>query len=279
MAKYRRPPFAYYGGKQSVLEHIIPYIPGHECYVEPFAGGASVYFAKSPAPTNVLNDANERLTSFYRTVKDPTKAREVAKRLQGTLYARSEYEAARVINRAALSDYDELTRAWAVVLGYCMSYGAKWDSGFNCSASPSRFISNCEGWKDVSDSFLNRVELLRQVIIENRDALKVIQTYDRNHTFFFVDPPYIGTNCQGLGDYTESDYVSLINLLSTIKGKFMLTSYENPVLNEAISNHRWNIRSLKKCTNLLAAEKYNLINKTRIECFVTNYKEPIPQLF
>ena len=42
-------PISYYGGKQSMLKHILPLIPPHQLYTEAFCGGAAVLFAKRPA--------------------------------------------------------------------------------------------------------------------------------------------------------------------------------------------------------------------------------------
>ena len=44
-----RTPVTYYGGKQRMLNEILPKIPVHACYVEPFFGGGAVFFAKPPS--------------------------------------------------------------------------------------------------------------------------------------------------------------------------------------------------------------------------------------
>ena len=36
-----RTPITYYGGKQTMLKHILPLIPSHTLYTEPFWGGRS----------------------------------------------------------------------------------------------------------------------------------------------------------------------------------------------------------------------------------------------
>lgn len=35
-------PISYYGGKQTLLKHILPLIPSHKLYTEAFCGGAAV---------------------------------------------------------------------------------------------------------------------------------------------------------------------------------------------------------------------------------------------
>ena len=49
-------PISYYGGKQSMLKHILPIIPKHSNYVEPFFGGGAVFWAKDPKATEIIND-------------------------------------------------------------------------------------------------------------------------------------------------------------------------------------------------------------------------------
>ena len=64
-----RPALIYYGGKQNMLSHILPLIPKHKCYVEPFCGGAAVFFAKDKSSNEILNDNNNNLINFYRILK------------------------------------------------------------------------------------------------------------------------------------------------------------------------------------------------------------------
>jgi DNA adenine methylase len=43
--------------------------PAHVCYVEPFAGGAAIFFMKEPSECEVLNDVNGELVNLYRVVQ------------------------------------------------------------------------------------------------------------------------------------------------------------------------------------------------------------------
>ena len=43
-------------GKRNVVARLLPLIPPHKTYVEPFVGSAAVFFGKEPADVSVLND-------------------------------------------------------------------------------------------------------------------------------------------------------------------------------------------------------------------------------
>ena len=54
-------PISYYGGKQKMLKHILPLIPQHHLYVEPFFGGGAVFWAKEPCEVEIINDYNDNV--------------------------------------------------------------------------------------------------------------------------------------------------------------------------------------------------------------------------
>jgi DNA adenine methylase len=64
-----KPIVPWIGGKRRLAKRILPLYPPHECYVEPFAGGAALFFMKTPSGVEVLNDINGELINLYRVVK------------------------------------------------------------------------------------------------------------------------------------------------------------------------------------------------------------------
>jgi len=63
-------PFRYAGGKFYARKLILEYVPNHSNYVEPFAGGASIFFAKPKVETNWLNDIDAELVNCLTVIRD-----------------------------------------------------------------------------------------------------------------------------------------------------------------------------------------------------------------
>lgn len=64
-----KPIIPWIGGKRRLAKHILPMIPEHSCYIEPFCGAAALYFLKEPSPAEVINDINGELVCLYRVVR------------------------------------------------------------------------------------------------------------------------------------------------------------------------------------------------------------------
>lgn len=65
-----KPIIKYRGGKSKELCNFLQYIPDdYTRYVEPFAGGAALFFHLEPERA-LINDINTRLISFYSTIRD-----------------------------------------------------------------------------------------------------------------------------------------------------------------------------------------------------------------
>lgn len=69
-----------------MLPHILPLIPNHEIYTESFCGGAAVFFAKRPAPAEVINDLNLELVNFYNVVQSDFES--LKREIDSTLHSR-----------------------------------------------------------------------------------------------------------------------------------------------------------------------------------------------
>lgn len=229
--EYFRPPFKYYGGKLWHLKHIIPHIPSHKCYAEPFAGGAAVFFGKKPAITNHLNDKNKHLITFYQVVKRDFKLfYDIVQTIPN-----SEAFYKRYMEYLHKDTGSEMDRAVAVYLCFTQGYLNHIPSYWRIS---TKITSMYEVWKpQLNDKFLEKLDMCH---IHCSEALKFIDRVDRNYTFFYVDPPYIGRGQGHYKGYKEAEFERLLVKLGTIKGRFMLSCNHSDLLTEYVRKHGWN---------------------------------------
>jgi len=235
MSEKLRAPFRYFGGKGHMLAKLLPLLPSHKVYVEPFCGAASLFFAKQPSPVEVLNDLNEDVVNVFRVLQDKETHEELRFKLMCTPYARSEFlRAGEMLSRENLTSVD---RAWAFMVRQNMGFSGKKRTDGGCWSRA--FISN-QGCADTCNSWLMRLSMLdawrwrlMMVQIDCRDALEVIQYWDSPDTLFYVDPPYVSETRKDRSVYayemTDEQHKELVELLLGIKGKAVVSGYEHPL--------------------------------------------------
>src|SRR5438552_4925268 len=101
-------PLSYIGGKNRLANRIISLLPEHTTYVEPFAGGAQVFFHKAPSKVEVLNDLDFEIVNFFRVC--PWHMDELIRLLKFTLISRKWYELMARTNPDTLTDIQRASR-------------------------------------------------------------------------------------------------------------------------------------------------------------------------
>jgi DNA adenine methylase len=259
--KQLKTPVTYYGGKQTLLKHILPLFPVHNCYTEAFAGGAAAFFAKEPAEVEVINDTNGNLVNFYCVLKNDFKALKL--RVDTTLHSREQHEfAGWVYDNPKF--FDTIERAWAVwalsKMGFASKLDGTWGYDKAKNSMPKKITNSKEGFTiDLSKQ-------LEQTQIECTDGLRIIASRDGEDTFHFIDPPYVGTNCGHYGGYTLADFDELLELCSGLKGKFMLTMFPNELLSEYAVKFAWRIIEVSRHITVSLTNR-----RKQTELIVMNY--------
>lgn len=176
-------PITYYGGKQTMLKHILPLIPEHALYTEAFCGGCAVLFAKRPVDCEVINDLNRSLVNFYLVAKRHYQL--LKDEIDGTLHCRDQHAHALHINTYP-DFFSPAQWAWAVWTLSKQSFAAKQDGTFGYDRAGTTTLRI----KNAKDEFTETLcARLANVTVENDDALRLIQRYDCPGAFHFVAPP------------------------------------------------------------------------------------------
>jgi DNA adenine methylase len=227
-------PISYYGGKQKLLPTILPLIPEHNLYAEPFCGGAAVFFGKDPSPVEVLNDTNRELINFYQVAKNNFV--DLEKMVRITLHSRRLHKDAQVVYEHPHL-FCEVKRAWAVWVLSTQSFAAMLDGSFGYDKKKSTTTNKIINKKE---SLTEEIAIrLQHVQVENADAIYVIQSRDTPDSFFYCDPPYYNSDCGHYDGYTIEDFEKLLKTLSGIQGKFLLSSYPSDILMRFIKDNGW----------------------------------------
>lgn len=255
-------PISYYGGKQKLASTILSSIPAHNLYGEPFFGGGAVFFAKDPSDIEVLNDTNKELINFYLVVQN--RFVDLEPMIRATLHSRRLFEdATAVYSNPHL--FDEVKRAWAVWVLSSQAFSSMLDGSWGYDKKKNLTTTKVNNKRS---SFTEQMAArLQNVQLECADALYIIQSRDTAESFFYVDPPYFNSNCGHYDNYSEADFKALLELLSRIKGKFLLSSYPSELLSQFTAQYGWNTRSIEQAVSVNKG-----YGKKKIEVLTMNYQ-------
>lgn len=227
----------YFGGKSYTARWIISNFPENYkdlTYCEVFGGGGWVLFKKEPSSIEVYNDLNRDLVNLFLVIRDRYK--EFAHRAEWSLHSRAMFDYA----KAKLSDDRFLSQTERAI-----HYAINRVQSFSGSGSTWAYRITSSRFSGKWLPFLNRLALinarLKKVQIECLDFEKVIRKYDSKSTLFYLDPPYIGGERYyktKAVDFKPEDHERLAKVLKKIKGRFILSYYDNKMVRERYKGFR-----------------------------------------
>jgi DNA adenine methylase len=206
------------GGKRRLAEKLIPQFPPHSCYVEVFAGGAALYFMRPPADVEVINDINGELVNLYRVVK--IHLEEFVRQFKYALSSRDVFKWLQDTPPETMTDIQRAARFFYLQQH---AFGGKVDGQSFGTATTAPPINLLRIEENLSAAHLR----LSGAFIENLDWYKLMEKYDRPHTFFYLDPPYWETEGYGV-DFGIEQYEKMAAMLQKIKGKAIVSLNDHP---------------------------------------------------
>jgi DNA adenine methylase len=214
-----KPALSWPGGKSKLLGHILPLIPEHTCYVDPFAGGLAVFLAKPRSNIEVLNDLNGDLVTFYRCVRFHSDV--LITELEFVLNSRKEFFD--FADQPGLTDIQRASR-WFFRNRTCFRGGNLKTFGVSPTSTGS-----AAGSRGARMEAIRQLNLrLDRVIVENLDWQKCVDLYDRPTTTFFLDPPYTDCDAGMYSAWTVADVMAMRERLSRLRGSWIVTLNDNP---------------------------------------------------
>lgn len=220
----------YLGEKTKLAHFITPNIPKDiSIYVEPFSGMFGVFFSldfsKYKDVKFIYNDKNILNYILFNKLKDE----KFIELVKSTSVDKDRYKLA-ITNIITEKDEFQLALNWLIVLTCSSPYEIGKDSW--------RGSNEFEIFKLKWKAYKYHLDKINS--IHNLDYEKIIDMYDSESTFFYVDPPYMGKEKYYINhDFCETSHKELAKKLNNIKGRFLLSYYNFDGLEDLYQNCRF----------------------------------------
>ncbi len=268
-------PFRYPGGKFYARRLILREIPPHRDYCEPFAGGASVFFAKpTSGGTSILNDRDTDVINTLVHIRDDVEG--LIKLLDGVeatkanhTYYKNHYTPGTDLERAFRWYYLNRTS----YSGIMRPENCYWGFGNKYSMRPENWPPHL---RTVSDK-------LQNVILTCCDFEEVINALP-DGCFVFVDPPYYSADQQKFYNvvFEHNDHARLAECLKRNSDRllFLLTYDNDPDIRgmyrwaDSIKGRQWNYtinRTDDQRNGLKRRDGFRRGREKGSELFISNY--------
>jgi len=220
-------------------------LPPHRCYTEAFGGAAGLLLRKPRSAQEVYNDLDGEIVHFFRVLRAPRLAERLVRALHLTPYAREEFEA----SYACSDGMDAVERARRCAVRAMMGFGSA--GATKAVTGMSTHADRCRAWANYPRKLQYAVQRLQGVIIECKDALRVISTFDAPDTLHFIGPPYLPqTRSISAAPYRcemdEERHVQLLVHLQEIQGMCIVCGHSSALYDEYLKG--W--QSLRRKVNI-----------------------------
>jgi len=228
-------PFKWVGGKSRLRKYIIPLIPPHTCYSEPFCGAAWVLFGKRPSDVEIINDVDKELVSFFKVVK--TRPEDLIESFDMELVSRAEFERLANTDPSTLNEIERAHRFYYLIM-------AGWGGELNYPRFQTSITDGGHGnrlfgaIKTLRQRLQPVHERLKTVIIECLDWRDFFDRYDRPGVVMYVDPPYPANGCNYAHNMRSWDeHRELADRLHKSRCRWIYSSYDTPEIWELFREH------------------------------------------
>ena len=275
----------YYGGKYNMLKHILPLIPPHTAYLDPFCGGGTVLFNKPECSTETINDLDSGLMHLYYCLKHA--GPEIVAHLEKLPYSeklfyawRDELKPVQFDTVAELKPPTEEDIRYAVMRVYVM----------RCSLLNAGGLFKFKIHRDKKAIPITNLDVLLSSIAQrlsyvqlvNCDAFRLLKLATDPDLFVYLDPPYVDTICgEGAAykGFSHEDMQRLVDWCDTAKCKFMLSNFSQ-ILDKYPRLRKFEVHTFKKVKGATGITSGGSTEKkTKEEVLILNYNPPQQFLF
>ena len=233
-------------------------------------------FNKKMSDIETINDLDCEVVNLFQCIReDPEK---LSRLIIATPYSRKEYDDTYDVSDN-IDTYDKarkfLIRCWQGY-GY-RTNGSK--EGWKNDVQGRERAYSLKRWYCLPEQIYEAAERLRMVQIECRPAIELIERFDFENVFMYLDPPYLletRSQKQYKHEMTNLDHEEMLKILLQSKAKIMISGYESDMYNEYLSG--WKKRTYASCAEGGLSRKeviwMNYITDSQMTIF--DYPEVLP---
>lgn len=205
-----RKPLLTPNGNTGISQLLVTILPEHTTYVEPFAGGASVFWRKNRSRREVLNDLDPEVALVYRIIQGMSGSEVDSLSTMDWLVTEERF-AWLLTGRSGSSDLDRTHRLIYLALS---SVGhARQQLRSELVGASLRIGARLSEWR----------ERLKGVELTHGDYHSCITQWDDRDTLFYIDPPYPGEWSLPLA-FSDEKWNQLVRRVQRLRGKVLLSS-------------------------------------------------------
>lgn len=267
MARKLLSPFRYPGGKTWLVPQINEILSTKKhlnIFIEPFCGGAIVglnaLYSEYTDKLIIVEKDND-VASVWKAILSEEAAKLTIKIEKFTMTKRN---VKNILNSKPKNIYD---MAFITILRNRINRGGILAKGAGMINKGENGKGLTSRWYPVAlnNRIFNIFALRYKITFLHTDGLEIIKRYsDLNDVFFFIDPPYsLGTKNAGLRLYSNSnlDHKKLFELVSNIKGDFLMTYENSPEITTMANKYGFKTKSIDMKNTHHAIVKELLITK------------------
>ena len=231
----KQPVFNRVGSKLPMLKELQKYIPKDiEIFVEPFVGSGIVFLNLSDGSSKIIiNDLDEGLMTSYKFLKN---------------LEQSDFDKYKFLDKSRYKDVSNylltLNKIWTKLL-------AKGDNlteqeyfikqllsklTFGTKGVGKLYSENVNLYNRFKRRIPDMIEKLQNTVISNISYEKILDKYDNQNTFFYLDPPY--ENSKKMYRHSSFPLEELEKNVRKLKGRFLLSLNDSPAVRELFADYR-----------------------------------------
>lgn len=269
-------PLKWHGGKYYLRRWLRQRTWKHLHLAESYFGGGEFLFAHDGhGVSECANDINGALTNFWRCLQTEDRLHELKRYLESIPFSSVEWLASKRIYPNVPGTLDVPAAGNFFVLNRQSRQGLMKDFATLSRERTRRGMNEqVSAWLSAIDGLPEAHARLKRVVIECMHAPDFIRKNDGPTTFHYCDPPYLPETRVAKDAYefemTEDEHIELLDTLSRVEGKFMLSGYYSPLYDAYAREFGWRVDS-KALANAASGKA---VKDKKIEMIWTNYDIP-----